>query len=256
MAEVEPQPVGRVKRAALGDVIAKALAERFVQKVRGRVVGADVGAASVVDRQLRALPRFERAFGGLGDVHEKTGDLFGVGDRGLAGVGHERSAVANLTAAFGVERRLVQDDADVACRGVGGGSVLDEGQDLPLGDLGVVAEEFGDPVLVGDIEIKRFVGSFARAGPGRAGFGLLFGHGGVKAVGVNAAAHFAQSVLREVEGEAERVVELEGRIAGQVCAVSEGFDLFRQQAEAAVERFAEAGFFGLQRFGDQALSLS
>jgi hypothetical protein len=55
MAEVEAQPVGRIERAALRHVIAKRAAQRLVQQVRGRMVGADRAAAGVIDLQHGGL---------------------------------------------------------------------------------------------------------------------------------------------------------------------------------------------------------
>ena len=70
MAEVEAQAVGRHERALLGDVIAEHLAQRLVQKMRRRVVGADRRAALAVDDELRRLLDRERA--GLdGDVMDE-----------------------------------------------------------------------------------------------------------------------------------------------------------------------------------------
>ncbi len=110
MAEVEAQPVGRVERAALRDVVAQRLAQRLVQQVRGRVVGADRGAAGVVDLELGALPAAIIALGDLGEVDEDAGGLPGVGDLRAARVGLQRAGVADLAAGLGVERRLVDDD--------------------------------------------------------------------------------------------------------------------------------------------------
>ena len=52
MREVEAQPVGRDEAAALGDVVAERAAQRLVQQVRRRVVGADRRAPVVVDGEL------------------------------------------------------------------------------------------------------------------------------------------------------------------------------------------------------------
>jgi hypothetical protein len=71
MAEIETQPVGRVQRAALRDMIAKRAAQRLVQQVGGRVVGADRAAAVVIDRSCAPCPRADRAQRDLGHMDEQ-----------------------------------------------------------------------------------------------------------------------------------------------------------------------------------------
>ena len=55
MAEVEAQAIGRHERALLGHVIAEHLAQRLVQQMGCRVVGAHGRAALVIDDQLQRL---------------------------------------------------------------------------------------------------------------------------------------------------------------------------------------------------------
>ena len=85
--------------------------------------------------------------------------------------------------------------------------------DLALGALGVVAQELGGAGLLADVEPDRLVGGLARAGPGRARLGALLVHRLLEARGVDGDVARAQHVLRQVEREAERVVELEGDVA-------------------------------------------
>ena len=58
MAEIEAQAVGRDERALLGHVIAEHLAQRLVQEMGRRMVGAHGGAALVIDDQLQRLAGF------------------------------------------------------------------------------------------------------------------------------------------------------------------------------------------------------
>ena len=57
MGEVEAQPIGRDERALLRDVIAEHLAQRLVQQMGRRVIGADRGARGVVDLELERRRR-------------------------------------------------------------------------------------------------------------------------------------------------------------------------------------------------------
>ena len=66
MREVEAQPIRRDQRAFLRDVIAEHLAQRLVQQMRRRMVGADLSAARVIDREREracrplSVPCFDR----------------------------------------------------------------------------------------------------------------------------------------------------------------------------------------------------
>ena len=53
MREVEAQAIGRDQRALLRDVLAEHLAQRLVQQMRRRVVGADARAPRVIDLELQ-----------------------------------------------------------------------------------------------------------------------------------------------------------------------------------------------------------
>src|SRR5436190_1559287 len=61
MHEVEAQPVRRHQRAALGDMVAEHQAQRLVQQVRRRVMGADRAAPVMVDLELQRGARLQRA---------------------------------------------------------------------------------------------------------------------------------------------------------------------------------------------------
>ena len=55
-AEIEPQSIRRVQRAALRNMVAKRAAQSLVQQMRCRVVGADLAAARVINLQRDANP--------------------------------------------------------------------------------------------------------------------------------------------------------------------------------------------------------
>ena len=56
MGDVEAEPLGGDQRALLRDMIAEHDAQRLVQEVRRRMVGARRGAGGVIDFQLDRLP--------------------------------------------------------------------------------------------------------------------------------------------------------------------------------------------------------
>ena len=61
MAEVEAQAIGRDERALLRHVIAEHLAQGLVQKMRRGMVGADGGAARVIDVEFERMADLQRA---------------------------------------------------------------------------------------------------------------------------------------------------------------------------------------------------
>ena len=109
------------------------------------------------------------------------------------------------------------------------------------------------PTLLLDLEPDALGRRLARAGPGGAGAGALLGHRRVEAVEIDRAALLAQRVLRQVEREAEGVVEPERDRAGQRLAVAEPRGFLGQQVQAAVQHRLEAGLLQLQRLDDQRL---
>ena len=131
--------------------------------------------------------------------------------------------IADLTAGFAVERRLVEDDE----AGLAGlhflhlPAVLQERQHDAFGGLGVVAEEFGGADALLDAEPHGLGRRLARAGPGRARLLALALHGGVEGIRIDADAARLQGVLREVEREAVGIVEREGRVARELLALGQ-----------------------------------
>ncbi|ESY36729.1 hypothetical protein X747_26690 [Mesorhizobium sp. LNJC384A00] len=94
-------------------------------------------------------------------------------------------------------------------------------------------------------------GRVAGAGPMLARLSLLLLHRMGEAGKIDRDAALAQRVLRQIEREAVRVVELERRLAIQHIAGVQCIRRLREQAEAAHQRLAEARLLELQRLGDQ-----
>src|SRR6185312_10575655 len=156
LAEIEAQPVGRHERALLRHMLAQAPAQCLMQQMRHRVIGAERGAARLIDAQLDEVAELERAMRDAALMDEElAGALLRVAHRELAARMREYGAgVADLAAGFGVERRLVDEDGGVAARlGLFHRlAALDDGDDLALGDMRVIAQEFGGADLVAQLE--------------------------------------------------------------------------------------------------------
>ena len=116
--EVETEIVGLDQRALLRDVLAQTVAQRRMQQVRRRMVGADLGAAHAVDLQFGDVADLGRPRDHLADMREHiAGALLHVVDAETPAAGEEDLAlVARLAAAFGVERRLVEHEFGLVAR--------------------------------------------------------------------------------------------------------------------------------------------
>ncbi len=170
MGEVEPQPLRGHQRALLGDVVAEHLAQRFVQQMGGGMVGADGAAPAAVDFERKREPGFERAFLDHAGVDEQVARLLlGVGDAEAHPVGRHEAGVADLTAGFSVERRLVEHDGAGLALGQSGDllAVTHQRGDDALRALGLVAQELGGADLLAQREPHGFGRGLAGARPRR-----------------------------------------------------------------------------------------
>ena len=165
MAEVEAQLVGPDLRPLLRHVGPEHPAQRLMQKVRGRVVGAGGRAAHAVDMQVHDIANLQGAAVELAEMHMHVAELLlGVVDRKLGpGLREHRARVADLATGFGIERRLVHDHlAFVAGIQFGDGrAALEKRRDDALGSFGVVAQEFGSAEFLAQFEPDRFRRGFA-----------------------------------------------------------------------------------------------
>src|SRR5690606_28442285 len=110
VCEVEAKPLGRDKRARLGNVVAEHVAKRCMQQVSGAVVLLGLTPARV-DERPQALTALESA---AHDPHlvqdQPVAGPFRPGDHGCSAGPLQLAYVAYLAAAFGVEGRSVEDD--------------------------------------------------------------------------------------------------------------------------------------------------
>ena len=221
MADIEAQPRGRHQRALLGDVLAQAAAQRGVQQVCRRMIGADRPPALAVHAQHHVGANPERPLFDAGHVDEQIiGLLLGVRDRQphrrrRALGGGDDAAVAHLAAGLGVERCLVHDHRHVLA---GPGlfdalAVNDKRLHMALDGFGLVTEEFAGADVVSGREPYRLGGRVARPGPGLARLGALAFHGGVEADLVDRNAAALERVLGQIEGKAVSVVKAERHLA-------------------------------------------
>ncbi|EGO96301.1 hypothetical protein APM_0875 [Acidiphilium sp. PM] len=256
LGDVEAQAVRRVQAALLRHVRAEGAAQRLVQQVGRRMVGADGAAAGVIDLGMDGIAGGDLAFLDRAVMDEEIAGLFlGVGDADGDAGGGERAGVADLAAAFGVEGRLVEDEGDLlpGLGAAGGRAVHHHGEDAGIALLGRVAEELGAAETVAQVEPDGFGRGIAGAGPGGAGAGFLLGHRRGEALVIEAAMLLAQRVFRQVEREAVGVVELEGDRAREFLARAEFLHLILKEREAAFEHDGEFLLFQFQCLDDQGL---
>ena len=217
---VEAQVVGRDERAGLADVFAEHVAEGGVEQVGGGVVAGRVGASGAVDLGLDLVADGELSGGDFADVGDHVAEGAGLGDFELRAVGGDGAGVADLAAAFGVEGRGVEDDADlVAGRGVGDRlAVADDRGDLGAGcDLVVAGEGRGEVQLSegGGLGVAAEFGGLACAV-------LLIGEGGLESLDVEGQACGFGDCLSQFAGDAVGVVEDERFLAGDAAGGGAG----------------------------------
>ena len=165
-------------------------------------------------------------------------------------------AVADLAALLAVERRLGGDDGDALRErpdGLDLGAVGDERDDLRGARRRLVAEELRRADAVGDLLEHRLDGDLARAVELAAR--ALLGHGLLEPGLVDGGAALLGDDARQVEREAEGVVQLEGELAGDLLAAV--FDICSSRiAHAAIERLAEAELLLAADLLDEARALA
>ena len=262
MTEIEAQPIGRDERALLRHMLAKAVPQRLMQQVGDRVIGAQPGAAVAIDAQFDRLAKLQRAVPHRAEVKmQLAGLLLRVAHRKLAtGRRKNRAGIAELATGFAVERRLVDDDADLVpdsgfsdtLRFVGTWPTQDR-QDDALGDFGLVTEEFGGPKLLAQSKPIRLGRFLPGADPAAPRFLALPRHRRVETLGRHLAAAAAQHVLGQIERKPIGVVEPEGNFARQRLVGTQPRGLLIEQAQPAFEGLPEIALFEPQRLGDQRL---
>ena len=136
---------------------------------------------------------------------------------------------------------------------IDGRAVGNEGGDDAFRLHGGIAEELRGAEVLAKAEPDRLGRRLAGAGPGRAGIRLLARHGFLEGIGVDSNTARAKGVFRQVEREAEGVVEFEGGAAVEGRALAHLGRCLFQEAEAARQGPAEAGLFQLQGFRHQRL---
>ena len=244
MREVETQDFGRHHRAFLLDMLSEDLAQRLVHEVRGRmVVGRGLTLRGVHDGREPGRGIFGQL---LDDMDNQSVFLLGGHDRdALVGV-LDIADVADLTARIAVERRAVEDQL-VRGLAFGGHAAVAGDPDL-LGQRIVPREE----ALPDGEQLHPVVGIDGRSVARTLLLGLQFGFEGRE---VHADALLAGDQLRQVDREAERIVEFEGVLArNQLPALALGlFDHAVQQVDTRGQRTQERSLLLLDHLFDQRL---
>ncbi len=253
MAEVETQILGRDERARLLDLGAEHLAQRPMQDVGRRVIPPDAVAAFAVDAGGDLVALRDRA--GLHGcaVEDETGQaVLRVVDPNAHAIGPceligDHTGVADLPAGLGVERRSVEHDVDRCAFGhlCHTFAPCDERADLGTGGLVLLTPgELGGTELVEQLP-EELDGRAVAFPSGRrvrfAGTHPLLAHQRVERVEVDGAVAFLRDLPREIDREAQRVVE-EERVGP--CDIALAQDAV-EQVEPAGQGLTEALFFAL-----------
>ena len=257
VSKVEAQAIRLHQRASLMHMVAQHLHQRRVQQMGGAVGAADGGAAVGVDGRRHTVAHGHAAAEQLAVVHELAAlVLLHIADHELHAVAGDHAVVGHLTAHFGVEGGLVQHQDG-----------LHTGHDLvhqlALGHdtqhlravyrVAVIAHELcGRHVLA---ELHAGPAQVAQRLAGFAGTLLLLGHQGLEGILVHSHALLGGHLGRQVDGEAERIVQLKGVSAGEhrLALLLVGGQHLVIDADAAVDGAGEVLLLGANDLGDVAL---
>ncbi len=213
MREIEPQPVRRNQAALLGDMFAQAVAKGCMQQVGGAMVGAGRSAAIGVNRLMEGFADAHLALRDPGPEGVQLAERFRcvLYNAFEALERSQFSCITDLSAAFAIEGRLIEDQRDgfTLPGGIGPNTILDDRLHDAFAFGARIAGKFGRAGLFGDV-IPKFVGClFARTLPGGAGRCLLLGHRRIEACAIDGQAAHSQRVFGQIIGEAEGVIKLE-----------------------------------------------
>ena len=221
------------------------------------MIGADGRATAVIDDHLDGLAGLERSALDGADMGEHEAEfLLRIGDaeqRAFCALDH--AGIADLTAAFAVERCLRHDDHRRVALGqrLHGLAILQDRAHFGFGGFRRIAEELGGAGLFLDVEPDGFGGSFARTLPSLARVVLLLLHRFSEGCGIDRDVAPAQSVLRQIEREAVGVVKLERNVSCKHVACAQIVRGIVEQDQATLQGLAELGFLKLERLGDHCL---
>ena len=171
----------------------------------------------------------------------------------------DHAAIAHLTAALGIEGRLVDDDLDLfALARARAAGAADQQRAHPgaAAQLGVAPERAAQVGREPSVDLRD--ARVAAALPGRARPLALGLHRRVKPVLVERHAAAAQDVLGQVEREAEGVVEAERGLAREplLAAPAGRRELVLEQREPLRERLEEAALLALDPVEDVGAPLA
>ena len=161
-------------------------------------------------------------------------------DLGGAGLGGDRTGVADLAAALGVERGLVEEDLDELGVAITARHV-EHVEDPGNGVVGDVAEEHRDAVLLDDAAVGVDVGVLPMDAAGRLRPLALLGHLRLEPGEIDRDATLRGDLLGQLEREPVGVVEGERRRTRQDVASFRGIvaELALEDRQPVAQRVAE-----------------
>ena len=164
MGEIETQTFGRDERTLLRNMVAQNLTQRFMQNMRRGMIGARRAAPGVIDLEFERKGGCDLALLDFALMDDEVAEfLERVVNPEAQTLAANDADVAELSARFPVEGRLIEDDraARALLEDEGFGSVMDESGDDPFALLGLIAEEFGCADAFLDCEPQRLRRGFA-----------------------------------------------------------------------------------------------
>ena len=204
-------------------MIAEHFAQRALQQMGRRMVLTDIFTVGSINRQLRSFLHLDRAGNDLTDVSDPSaGDLYRLLHLKAAALGADDTGIALLTAHGCVERSLRRDDCSVLARlqGIGQICLVCNGKNLCVCRQCIVSDKFaGQPGIqcvkhacARRIQLCGEILSLSR-------LLLLLFHGSLKARLVDLKAFLPRQLDRQLDREAEGIIEIECRLSVDILLI-------------------------------------
>ena len=250
MGEVETQAAGSHLRAFLLHMGTEHLAQGRVHQVGGRMVQPNGLTQLVVHQGLHRVTYVERTGFEHTDVDMGAALLGGIGHIETRTGGFQRADIAHLSAGFGIERRVVQNDLGLL-------TCTDALHRLAIN------EDFGDAPLIGhmlvtaELALGIHIQAVVVVGlefTGRLGAVFLLFHLTLEPGVIDGQVALAGDIGGQVCREAVGVVQLEHDFAGDLVA-GETFQILLENFQPLLQGLGELLFFLQQDFFHLGLGL-
>ena len=250
VTEVKTQTLTVDQRALLLHMLTQHLTQRGMQQVRGRVVQCRCLSHRGIHLRSYSRGRLEQAAGHYAMVQEGTTSLGGIAHIKAQPRRSEITAVTDLTAGLGIERRAVKHHHALLTlsQTLDRSPSLEQADNLGFANGSAVAGEFGVHV---DLDQTVVIQTEGAGGTRTLALGL---HLTLETGLIDAQAALAGDITGQVHGEAVGVVQLEHHLTRNFLAGQFG-EILLQNLQTLLQGLGKLLFLGFQHALDMSLLL-